>query len=113
MTHAKYLAGITTTQCRLPRQVTKTVTKFSTDQEIAGSAIAVGFSNGMQATRTSLVQFDPIKSLCDIGGMLGLWLRLGALQLGELLVRTVQRVAGKLALYYPALARAVHAKENN
>ena len=52
----------------------------------------------MQVTETSLVQFSPIKSLCDMGGMLGLWLGLGALQLSELLVRTAQLVGRKLAV---------------
>ena len=48
----------------------------------------------MQVTRTSLVQFDPIKSLCDMGGMLGLWMGLGALHIGELIITTV-RLAGR------------------
>ena len=109
LTHINYLAGITTTHCRLPCKITKTVTKFITDQKHAeGSGISVAFNQKMQVTETSLVQFSPIKCLCDMGGMLGLWLGLGALQLSELLVRTAQVVGRKLAV-----ARSSSVAENN
>ena len=94
LTHINYLAGITTTHCQLPCQVTKTFTKFITNQKGAQSGISVSFNQEMQVTQTNLVQFSPIKCLCDMGGKLGLWLGLGALQLAEVLV-TAARVAGR------------------
>ena len=98
LTHINYLAGITTTHCRLPCKITKTVTKFITDQKHdEGFGISVAFNQNMQVTRTSLVHFSPIKCLCDMGGILGLWLGLGALQLSELLVRTAQLAGRELA----------------
>ena len=98
LTHIKYLTGMTTTHCRLPCKITKTVTKFITDQKHnEGFGISVAFNQKMQVIQTSLVQFSPIKCLCDMGGILGLWLGLGALQLSELLVRTAQLAGRELA----------------
>ena len=96
--HVNYASGLKTTQCRIPCNVTKTVTKFITDQEfVYGAGLSVSFNQDMQVTRTSLVQFSPIKCLCDMGGMLGLWLGLGALQLAELLITTARLTGRKLA----------------
>ena len=67
----------------------------------------------MKVTQTSIVKLDPIKCLCDMGGLLGLWLGIGALQLGELLVRRAQTVSRKLSIYYTELARASYDKVNN
>ena len=99
LTHVNYATGLKTSQCRIPCNVTKTVTKFITDQEFfLGAGVSVSFNQDMQVTRTSLVQFSPIKCLCDMGGMLGLWLGLGALQLAELLIKTARMTWRKLAL---------------
>ena len=87
--HTTYVTGVKTTNCRLSCKTTKTFSKFISNQEtFFGSGLYVTFNPDMQVTRTILVKFDPIKCLCDMGGMLGLWLGLGALQLGELLVTT-------------------------
>ena len=46
----------------------------------------VTFKDDMQVTKTSIVDFNFFKFLSDIGGILGLWLGLGMVQLGELLL---------------------------
>ena len=98
MKHTHFVNGIKATNCKLPCTVTQIRAKSFMDQNYHGSGFSVSFNQEMQVTKTSLVQFDPIKCLCDIGGMLGLWLGLGALQLGELLVKTGQMVGRKVAL---------------
>ena len=95
MTHVNYANGLKVTSCRLPCTLTKTLAKSYMDQESLGSGFSVNVNQDMQVTQTSLVQFDHVKFLCDIGGMLGLWLDLGAMQLGELLVTTAQLVQSR------------------
>ena len=94
LTHVNYPTGLQTTSCKTNNN---TIAKFITDQEQAlGARISVTFNQDMQVTQTSVVQFDPIKSLCNVGRRLGLWLGLGALQLGELIDRTANQAAHKL-----------------
>ena len=40
--------------------------------------------------------FSPVKFLCDMGGMLGLWLGLGAVQLVEMAGRMMARGVKKI-----------------
>ena len=67
----------------------KTTTTYSSEQAYHYSGIAENFKKDMQVTSTRLVRFDPVKFLCDIGGILGLWLGLGLVQLGDMLVDSV------------------------
>ena len=71
MTHVNYANGLTTTECRLPCNITTTVARSFIIQESSKHEISFVFNQDMLVTWTSVVQFDPIKRLCDMGGLLG------------------------------------------
>ena len=79
--------GLERTDCRLPCTITKTRTISSGEQESNESGIVVSFNEDMQVTKTTIVRFNFFRFLSEIGGILGLWLGLGMVQLGELLLR--------------------------
>ena len=83
---ANLAAGIKLSDCKIPCTTTKTNTIYQGKQELSYNGLSVLFNADMQVTSTSLVPFSFSKFLSDIGGILGLWLGLGMVQLGELLL---------------------------
>ena len=83
--------GLQVSDCKLPCKIMKTVTTYSSEQAYHYSGIAVNFKNDMQITSTRHVRFDPVKFLCDIGGILGLWLGLGLVQLSNMVVDSIKQ----------------------
>ena len=57
--------------------------------------LLVNFAKDTQVTSTSLVRFSIVDFFSDMGGILGLWLGLGAVQLGELGVQALARFQGR------------------
>ena len=68
----------------------KTKSKYQGSVKTKYEGVSLSFKEDIQVTTTSFVPFNTVKFLCDIGGMLGLWLGLGAVQLGELVIHTIQ-----------------------
>ena len=57
---------------------------FSAQAAPLGQGITVLFNPKLAVTTTKLVPFSLTKLLSEVGGILGLWLGLGMVQLGEL-----------------------------
>ena len=58
--------------------------------------MTISFTKEMQVTKTSIVPFSIVDFFSGIGGILGLWLGLGALQLIELIMRGVRWISGDI-----------------
>ena len=89
-THLNLANGLRLSDCKMPCKIIKTKSKFQ--GSVASSAsygISVTFKKDIQVTTTMFVPFDPVKFLCDIGGILGLWLGLGAVQLGDMALHII------------------------
>ena len=71
MTHVNYTNSQTTTECRLPFNITTTVALSFINQESSEHELSFVLNQDMLVTRTSVVQFDPIKRLCYLRGLLG------------------------------------------
>jgi hypothetical protein len=85
--------GIQLSDCRLPCTTTRTYSQQigERDGHYGMHGILVNFAKDMQVTSTSLVSFSIVDFFSDMGGILGLWLGLGAVQMGELGVQALAR----------------------
>ena len=90
--------GLMSSSCRLPCTLTRTVTKLTGTRpsHYNVTSILMTFTDNMQITKTDFVQFHLSSFLSDTGGSLGLWLGLGVLQLGEILLQWVTVVWGRV-----------------
>ena len=89
-THMNLGNGLQLSDCKVPCVVMKTKSKYQGSVKTKYEGVSLSFKEDIQVTTTSFVPFNTVKFLCDIGGMLGLWLGLGAVQLGELVIHTIQ-----------------------
>ena len=85
--HQNLVSGRKLSNCRLPCTITKTKTKHLGDQDYKQQGLRVEFKKDMGVRTTSLVPFSASKLLTEVGGVLGLWLGLGTVQLLELVYR--------------------------
>ena len=81
--------GRSLSDCLLPCTVTKTSTRQVDDFKVPNQGFSLYFKDQMQVTTTTFVPFSLPKFLSDVGGVLGLWLGLGAVQLIELVLPRV------------------------
>ena len=89
-THLNLANGLQLSDCKMPCKIIKTKSKFQGSlPSSAYYGISVTFKADIQVTTTRFVPFDPVKFLCDIGGILGLWLGLGAVQLGDMALHII------------------------
>ena len=88
-----YGFGTFRSPCKLPCTSTQTNTKLSEVLSAPIPMILVTFEDTMQVTRTDIVQFSLTTFLSNLGGSLGLWLGLGMVQLGEVLMQCAQVVS--------------------
>ena len=70
--------------CLLPCTITKTTTTHHDDFTSPHQGISLYIKDQMPVTTTTFVSFSLSKFLSDLGGILGLWLGLGVVQLLEL-----------------------------
>jgi hypothetical protein len=89
-THINLVNGLQLSDCKLPCKIMKTQSKYQGSVTTAYEGVSVSFKEDIQVTTTTFVPFDPVKFLCDIGGMLGLWLGLGAVQLAAGIMTTLK-----------------------
>ena len=84
--------------CKMPCTTTRTNTKIIANSNTprAENTIIIVFTDTMQITKTQFVQFNLWSFLSDIGGSLGLWLGLGIVQLGEIILQGVSTVWEKI-----------------
>ena len=95
-THWNLASGILLSDCKLPCTTVKTKSGYYGSTKTSNNGVSMIFKKDIQVTTTNFVFFDPVKFLCDIGGMLGLWLGLGAVQIGETLIRTAKQCCQKI-----------------
>ena len=89
---SNYGYGILQSPCKLPCTSTRTTTQLSEVVSHELPFILVKFQDTIQVTRTDIVQFSLTTFLSNLGGSLGLWLGLGMVQLGEVLMQCAQVV---------------------
>ena len=87
--HYNLLSGIMLSDCKQPCTITKTNTFSNGQQDTPKSEMIVIFNDKMPVTTTNLVPFSLTAYLSNLGGILGLWLGLGMVQLAELLLPAV------------------------
>ena len=87
--HYSLTDGIQVSDCKMPCTTTKTSTIAMKEKPNLEQAIRIVFKSEMQITTTSMVHFNLIKFLSDVGGILGLWLGLGMVQLFDLVLPRV------------------------
>ena len=83
--------GTEPSPCPLPCTTTHTDVRFLSEYAKKNnlSTITLIFSNTMKVTTTSFLPFHLSSLLSDLGGSMGLWLGLGVLQAGQLLLTFV------------------------
>ena len=90
-THWNLASGILLSDCKLPCTTVKTKSGYYGSTKTSYSGVSVIFKKDIEMPTTNFVPFDLVKFLCDIGGMLGLWLGLGAVQIGEMFIHTAKQ----------------------
>ena len=95
-THFNLLRGLTVSNCNLPCTITKTYTKKVSEVFNYRKMMTISFTKEMQVTKTSIVPFSIVDFFSGMGGILGLWMGLGALQIIELVMRGVRRISGDI-----------------
>ena len=76
--------GIQLSDCKMPCTITRTYTQEVGEYYRSLPGVKVTFVKDMEVTETSVVPFSIVDLFSGMGGILGLWLGLGAIQLGEL-----------------------------
>ena len=84
--------GIQLSDCKLPCTNTRTYTQEVGEYTRSSPGVKVNFVKDMEVTETSVVPFSIVDLFSGMGGILGLWLGLGAIQLGELLLQFVGKI---------------------
>ena len=84
--------GIQLSDCKLPCTITRTYTQEVGEYTRTSPGVKVTFVKDMAVTETSVVPFSIVDLFSGMGGILGLWLGLGAIQLGELLLQLVGKI---------------------
>jgi hypothetical protein len=83
------LDGTSISDCPLPCSTIYTETRFISEAVIDDSYIDITFSPSVQVTMTDFVKPTLSSFLSDVGGSVGLWLGLGALQAAEIVFNCV------------------------
>ena len=84
--YSSYVDGSLLSSCLLPCTTFHTNTRFVTERSNPGSKIVLTFVNKIQVTTTDFLPFHLSSLLSDMGGSMGLWLGLGVLQAGQLVL---------------------------
>ena len=86
------MLGIQLSDCKLPCTITRTYTQEVGEYTRTMPGVKVTFVKDMEVTETSVVPFSIVDLFSGMGGILGLWLGLGAIQLGELLLQLFGKI---------------------
>ena len=84
--------GIQLSECKMPCTITRTYTQEVGEYTRVSPGVKFTFVKDMEVTETSVVPFSIVDLFSGMGGILGLWLGLGAIQLGELLLQLVGKI---------------------
>jgi hypothetical protein len=88
---SKLFDGNNLSDCPLPCKTTRTETKFlrSYVTDDKRTSVDIAFSQSVQVTTTDFVKPSLSTFLSDVGGSVGLWLGLGVVQAGQLVINCV------------------------
>ena len=87
--YTSYVDGNLLSSCLLPCTTFHTNIRFETERFNPGNKIVLTFANKIQVTTTDFLPFHLSTLLSDLGGSMGLWLGLGVLQAGQLVLTFV------------------------